>query len=115
MKKVVLILTLSSLLSSSITGSPEGLVNSHCLWLIFKVCVCVCVGGKAFKENCAIEGYKHLSRRQVFIYYSSSRIVIRYFATPGSCELEHNLAAAAINSCGQHPHSQIPSEIYSNA
>lgn len=69
--------------------------------------VCVCDGGKAFKEDWAIEGYKHLSRRQVFIYYSSSRIVIRYFGTPGSCELERNLVAAAvaaINSRGQHPH-----------
>lgn len=68
-----------------------------------------------FKEDWAIEGYKHLSRRQVFIYYSSSRIVIRYFGTPGSCELERNLAATAINSRGQHPHIQISSEFYSNA
>lgn len=45
MKKVALILTLSSLLSSSITGSPEGLINSHCLWLLFNGCVCV--GGKS--------------------------------------------------------------------
>lgn len=77
--------------------------------------MCVCVGGKAFKEDWAIEGYKHLSGRQVFIYYSSSRIVIRYFGTPGICELERNLVAAAINSRGQHAHIQISSEIYSNA